>query len=229
MKKNLILKTDAGDVFSTVAEKAKSWSTQHDCNVEFDFNGVTCVVNSSTNLEWLWRDYMNAHTMDWKTVGADCVEKYDEKTADELHCRQVAAEEKAEIQRQEYRKQEEREQAAFNEKVSGIEMEFSDKAQWDIYVEKNDDPYGACCVKYAEGWAKVMQVEIAKGKTIIGCAEKASHELGFLGITGFMYGAAVSMLARCWKHGEELRKWHNKEYNHEGEGVVNPAVLTISS
>lgn len=26
---------------------------------------------------------------------------------------------------------------------------------------------------------------------------------------------------------EELRKWHNKEYNYEGDGVVNPAILTI--
>jgi hypothetical protein len=25
-----------------------------------------------------------------------------------------------------------------------------------------------------------------------------------------------------------LRKWHNKEYNYEGEGTVNPAILTIS-
>jgi len=48
-----------------------------------------------------------------------------------------------------------------------------------------------------------------------------------MGITGFMYGCAVNLLSQCWKHGEELRKWHNKEYGHEGDGVVNPAVFTI--
>ena len=42
-----------------------------------------------------------------------------------------------------------------------------------------------------------------------------------------MYGCAVSILSQCWKYGEELRKWHNKEYNYDGDGVVNPAVLTI--
>lgn len=42
-----------------------------------------------------------------------------------------------------------------------------------------------------------------------------------------MYGCAVNILAQCWKYGEELRKWHNKEYNYNGNGVVNPAVLTI--
>jgi hypothetical protein len=58
-------------------------------------------------------------------------------------------------------------------------------------------------------------------------AEPTSFELGFLGITGFMYGAAVQILSKCWKHGEDLRKWHNNEYGHEGEGVVNPAILTL--
>ena len=42
-----------------------------------------------------------------------------------------------------------------------------------------------------------------------------------------MYGCAVSILSECWEYGEELRKWHNKKYNHGGDGVVNPAVLTI--
>lgn len=74
-----------------------------------------------------------------------------------------------------------------------------------------------------------MQVEMSKGKTLKDVAEKTSFEMGFLGTTGFMYGAAVSVLSQCWKYGEELRKWHNKEYNHEGEGVVNPAILIINA
>jgi len=44
-----------------------------------------------------------------------------------------------------------------------------------------------------------------------------------------MYGCAVSMLSQCWKYGEELRRWHNKEWGHEDtDGIVNPAVLTIN-
>jgi len=44
-----------------------------------------------------------------------------------------------------------------------------------------------------------------------------------------MYGASVQVLSQCWKYGEDLRKWHNKEYNHEGEGVVNPAIVTVNA
>jgi hypothetical protein len=63
---------------------------------------------------------------------------------------------------------------------------------------------------------------------LIDIASKTSHEADIEGITGFMYGTAVKVLTDCWKHGEDLRKWHNGEYGHTGEGVVNPAVMTIS-
>ena len=55
------------------------------------------------------------------------------------------------------------------------------------------------------------------------------------GITVYMYGCAVSVLAKAWKHGEALRRWHNKETQigtegdraNESGGVLNPALLTI--
>lgn len=55
------------------------------------------------------------------------------------------------------------------------------------------------------------------------------------GITGFMYGCAVQMLAKSWKHGEALRRWHNKETQigmegdkaNETGGVLNPALLSL--
>ena len=60
-------------------------------------------------------------------------------------------------------------------------------------------------------------------------ADRLSHEADIEGITGFMYGCAVSILAQCWKYGEELRKWNNREYYYDGNGVVNPAIMTIRS
>lgn len=59
-------------------------------------------------------------------------------------------------------------------------------------------------------------------------ADHLSHEANIEDITGFMYGMAVNILSQCWQYGEELRKWHNKEYNYEGNGVVNPTILTVS-
>ena len=94
--------------------------------------------------------------------------------------------------------------------------------------EINSDPYGSAGIRYAENWAVLMENEMAKGKTVADVADETSRLADTEGITGFMYGCAVSLLARCWIHGEELRIWHNKEYNYEGKGVVNPAIITIN-
>lgn len=97
--------------------------------------------------------------------------------------------------------------------------------------DKNTDPYGNAVFTYAERWAESMEQMIEEvgdvTKAIAENAESLSHEADTEGITGFMYGAAVSILAQCWKHGETLRAWHNGEYNYEGEGVVNPAILVV--
>jgi len=65
------------------------------------------------------------------------------------------------------------------------------------------------------------------GRSIAEIADKCSHEADTDGITGFMHGAAVSVLCACWVHGEQLKDWHNGKYGHKGDGVVNPAILTI--
>ena len=82
-----------------------------------------------------------------------------------------------------------------------------------------------------------MEAQLAAGKTLAECAKKTSHSADTEGITGFMYGVAVSVLAACWTHGEELRRWHNLDtaIGMEGEaanelgGVLNPALLNIEA
>ena len=131
-----------------------------------------------------------------------------------------------------YKEKQKKRKNELEEKTTGEEFEIAptDEAKnvYKEYVEKNTDAYGKAAVDYAIAWAKLMQAEIKAGKKLQDVADKTSHDADTDGITGFMYGCAVSMLSQCWKHGEELRKWHNKEYDHEGDGVVNPAVLTIS-
>ena len=100
------------------------------------------------------------------------------------------------------------------------------------WLDKNTDPYGRACFTYAERWAEMLEKLIEDStdepmKVIVENADRLSHEADTEGITGFMYGCAVSILSQCWKYGEELRKWHNKEYNYDGDGVVNPSILTI--
>ena len=98
-----------------------------------------------------------------------------------------------------------------------------------IVKEVNNDRYSAECVNYAVRWANLIETEMANGKKLIEIAESTSSKADISGITGFMYGAAVNILSNCWEYGEELRKWHNKEYNYEGKGIVNPAIFTIKN
>lgn len=75
--------------------------------------------------------------------------------------------------------------------------------------------------------ASMMEQEIEKGSKLRDIAERTSHEADTEGITGFMYGCAVNILVHVWVYGEELRRWHNHEYDYDGDGVVNPAILTV--
>ena len=114
-------------------------------------------------------------------------------------------------------------------------MKIKDTDIWNKIKKNNTDPYGGGCVRYAEAWADLMEERMADGGSVADVAKQASHDADTQGITGFMYGAAVSILSAVWEHGEELRKWHNldtqigdegKEANESG-GVLNPAVLNI--
>ena len=118
-------------------------------------------------------------------------------------------------------------------------MRISNQEQYDEWIEKNTDPYGKTCVQFAIQWAEEMEKRMERGESLEDMYRDASHEVdhrpGF-GITGFMYGAAVSVLATCWEHGDELRKLHNletqvdtegEEANKEEGAVLNPAVLVI--
>lgn len=97
--------------------------------------------------------------------------------------------------------------------------------------DNNLDAYGHAIFTYAERWAELMEKDIEQSgkvdESICLHAQDRSREADTEGITGYMYGCAVSILAGAWEYGEPLRIWHNAQYNHNGEGVVNPAVLHI--
>lgn len=119
----------------------------------------------------------------------------------------------------------------------GLEQEYAE------YVKMNsEDGYSKAVVDYAEAWAALMEQHIgtttisnAIEHAIRSVAKATSHEADTDGITGFMYGAAVSGLSKFWLYGDELRAWHNRQYLDEDKaaeadkagGVVNPAILHI--
>jgi hypothetical protein len=109
---------------------------------------------------------------------------------------------------------------------------------YEDWKSKNEaDPYGAGILRYAHYWASLMEAEIAAGNKLEDIADSTSHTADTEGITGFMYGCAVSFLSHCWEHGEALRRWHNKEVQIGDEGeranetgtVLNPAIMVIGS
>jgi hypothetical protein len=111
------------------------------------------------------------------------------------------------------------------------------KAGWELTVTNNQDPYGTAGVGFARAWADEMEKRMEAGQTLAECAKSASHDVDKdFGITGFMYGCAVSILSQCWLHGEELRKWHNKDLapkqadaaNDKPGAVLNPALVTLT-
>ena len=114
-------------------------------------------------------------------------------------------------------------------------MQIIDQQGWDAGKANNTDPYGARVYSYAEDWANLMEAKMAAGKSLADVAGPTSITADTDGITGFMYGAAVSVLSHVWKHGEALRRWHNHEtqIGDEGDranetgGVLNPAILNI--
>ncbi len=116
-----------------------------------------------------------------------------------------------------------------------LNVKLKDREGWLKTVEANDDPYGACGVRYAERWADLMEERMHDGSTVAEVAKKASHDADTEGITGFTYARAVSILGWAWEHGEELRRWNNLDIQigDEGEkanesgGTLNPALLSI--
>ncbi len=116
-------------------------------------------------------------------------------------------------------------------------MKLKDAEGWKKANDANPPsaPYGHGVMTYAEDWANFMERDMAAGKTLEECAEGTSREADTDGITGFMYGAAVSTLAAVWEHGDALRRWHNlkTQIGTEGEranesgGTLNPALLNI--
>ena len=115
-------------------------------------------------------------------------------------------------------------------------MKLKDVEGWELAVKVNDDPYSKAGVDYARRWAEMMEDYIAGGCKLEDIAQGTSHEADTEGITGFMYGCAVSILSNVWEYGEQLRQWHNPktQIHDEGEranergGVLNPALLNIS-
>jgi len=209
--------------------------------VQFEFNGVIVIVSEKSDpdaIQFQWDRCLMGYLGPSGRV-LPFASKYLTPKQIKSDARHAAA---RHARQEKYRLELERRDAE-KRSILQVEMhgqEFQVHAElleeWEECVEKNSaEGYSARCVSYAQEWAKIMQNRMQHGQTLVEMADETSHMADYDGITGFMYGAAVSMLSKFWIHGESLRRWHNKETQlddegdraNESGGVLNPAVLII--
>jgi hypothetical protein len=213
----ITLEAMPGEHVSDVAQKMVDLAkSRGGGQVTTDFNGITLVATADSCPATIAHNY-----------SVECNRRHEAYiNSDEYKHRQREAQEKQ-------RQQELLLQGALS--VAPEHMTLRDPDGWRQAVEANTDGYGSAVIRYAERWARLMESRLAGGSTIAESAEEMSHLADNEGITGFMYGCAVSILSRVWIRGEELRQWHNihTQLGTEGEkanasgGVLNPAVLSI--
>lgn len=214
--KTLKYESMPGNHITTACKEAVEMARRENCNVEFDFNGQTFMATPTTEPDVLAQFFSE-----------ECERRHREYIASpEYKARQEEAE---------------RKERGRKEKVEAMlagapeHMTLRDASGWKKACDANKDGYGGAVMTYAERWARLMEARMAKGERIADIADECSHLADEEGITGFMYGAAVSTLAAVWQHGEALRLWHNlkAQIRDEGEkanesgGVLNPACLSL--
>ena len=116
-------------------------------------------------------------------------------------------------------------------------MSISNQEAWDKWVTSNTDPYGGACVNVARAAMELLDngFELSEPKDTHRLICEADDKAGAGGITGYMAGAAASMISQCHSRGDEFRRLWNRDnqINDEGDkannsgGVLNPAILNI--
>jgi hypothetical protein len=205
-----------GERIDTACEKAIRMAGQTGRDVEFQFNDIKVTASPGS-------------------IVSDLVAEFHAE-GERLHREYIASPEYKLRKEESERKERERESQLSAMLVDAPEhLSLRDPAGWKKACDANSDGYGGAVMTFAERWARLMEARMAKGDHLEGMAEECSHLADNEGITGFMYGCAVSVLSQVWQHGEALRVWHNlgTQLRNEGElanasgGVLNPALLSI--
>lgn len=174
-----ILVTDAAEQMVVIAVKT-------DDIVTADFNGITLTASAST-------------------MPAEVVTYYTEESRRRSDAYIASPEYAAKMVEAEQAARKREAEAADLLARAPATMTLRDADGWAKSVAANQDGYGAGVMRYTERWARMMEAEIAAGKTLRECADPTSRTADTEGITGFMHGCAVSILSQVWAHGDGLR------------------------
>lgn len=237
--KIIVRETLAGDRWDMVLEAAITAAAREEAEAVFDFNGVEVHVRGDSDAALITRD--------WGRALRGCISgPIGPYPATQLSSEEIERDRAIDMEREARQQAREEEWAAealrlradLDAALAAVTpLRLKDSEAWRKTVAANDDPYGRAAVQFAEDWACLMQAEMDAGAALETCAEECERLPARVhGLTGFQYGCAVSLLSQCWKHGEELRCWHNlkTQIRDEGEranengGVLTPALLSMS-
>lgn len=212
-------KPTCGERIAESAQRLVALATEKACRVTAEFNGIELRAEPGMSPG----DVAGAYHAEMSRL------------QDESDAKRRAHEATPEGQ-EELRVARERQRVVAIEVAKGI-LPFAiiDEASWKECVEKNSDGYGSCAIRYAARWASYAEAALEKGEDFASAVKRTSHDADLEGITGFMYGCAVGILAKVWFRGEELRRWHNLDMQignegkraNESGGTLNPALLRI--
>ena len=203
-----------GEHINHAAEQMVKMTKMHGRPIQSEFNGVTFFAHPGETVEQVVAKFNNETERRHKAYLASPEGQAATRRREEADIRAKEAE---------------------AEGVLPFTLKQGSEEEWRKSVEANSDPYGACAIRYAARWANLMEAAISTGARLEAIAEATSHAADKEGITGFMYGCAVSVLSQVWVHGEQLRRWHNlkTQIGKEGEkanatgGVLSPAMLRV--
>lgn len=94
--------TGAGDRFDQICKEAKDIATDISGLVEFEFNGVTCLVHEQTDLALLDRDYSYALNMQWPIVGPNCPAQWSQSIMQRIKAKEDEREAQRKAMQEEY-------------------------------------------------------------------------------------------------------------------------------
>ena len=121
---------------------------------------------------------------------------------------QASNEERWEQQQRKWQEEEERKRLLVEEQLVGRPpITLRDPERWQVFVDKNQDFYGKGVVDFATQWGRLMELRVEQGMDVLEAAKATESEADTFGMSGFSFGAALSMLREMWIYGDQLENY----------------------
>ena len=195
-----------------IVRQMKEKAIELNCIVRYKMNNVVITVAPDSDANLVIRDCMRVfrtlcftvgpYPKDQLTAQELAIDAYIVRTREDGLNRESAERAAENLQRA----------AAVRTKVDGTPpMIISDTEGWDDLQRRN--PRGSFPgLVHAEMWARLMQDEMASGKTLEEVFISTSEDVNSItGLSGNDYYAAVRILMDYWVHGDEVTRLRKKQ------------------